>query len=699
MTPTPRLKVAVVNPFGVVGGAERWLLQLLDATDRLVVEAVLLSDGPLRHELEARGIPVSVLPTGTTGAAIAVTSARLAAALRGGDAEVVLANGVKAAAAVIPAARLAGVRAVWAKHDFAWDGPLTRALGRLADGLVAVSDEVAAGAARTAVIVPPPRPGTPLSAADARALWAERGLPDDGTPTLAVVARLIPVKGVDDAIRALAQDADAWRLAVVGGDDPTAPGERDRLAALAKELGVEERVHLLGDVPGAARALAAFDALAVLTRVDERGFGREGFGMTALEALAAGVPVIGASTSPVVATLAAKAGVVVPPGDPVAVAAALRRLEGADRAGLTASARIAVADHPDARTCAARLVSVLASTALRPGAGLVTDRPVSVVVPALDEGPQLDRVVSALVPQLGDDDELLLVEAGSSDDTPERARAWAQRDHRVRVLEHEGPGTLRAAAGRNRAIARARHDVVLCTDAGCTPAPGWVDALRSAFAEEPARGLVTGSYRVTGRSVLEDAVAAANYPVPEEARRPGPLVRAYWALLGRGFEADAPAGRSMAVSVAAWEAVGGFPEDLATAEDVTLGRRIVAAGFPYVLSLDAEVGWDPRPTLRATARMYHRYGMGDGQARDRKALARTAARGVAYLAGPHLAVRGGRGGRLAALAGAALYFSLPLARARHHERPLAVAAAVPVVVVTKDLAKIAGSARGLLRRG
>ena len=69
---SPRLRVQLVFPFGVLGGAEIWLLRILAATDRLELSGVLLADGPLRDELAARGIPSAVLPTGRTALDIAV---------------------------------------------------------------------------------------------------------------------------------------------------------------------------------------------------------------------------------------------------------------------------------------------------------------------------------------------------------------------------------------------------------------------------------------------------------------------------------------------------------------------------------------------------------------------------------------------------------------------------------------------------
>jgi hypothetical protein len=56
--------VLLVAPFGVLGGAERWLLSLLDATDRLTVTAVLLATGRSGPTGTARD-PRPVRPVGS----------------------------------------------------------------------------------------------------------------------------------------------------------------------------------------------------------------------------------------------------------------------------------------------------------------------------------------------------------------------------------------------------------------------------------------------------------------------------------------------------------------------------------------------------------------------------------------------------------------------------------------------------------
>ena len=689
------LSVLLVSSFGVVGGAERYVLRLLDARPGLRVRALLLGEGPLETEMDRRGVPVEVWPTGPGPAGMARQAVRLAARLRRSGADAVWANGVKAAAVAVPAARLAGVPVVWVKHDRSFDAGLGRPLGRLADRVVAVSPDAAeATGRRDAVVIPPPRPVDPASRAEARRFWARRGVPAGDTPTVAMAGRLLPYKGVDDAIRALADPrAAGWRLVVIGEDDYAAQGETERLRALAARAGVAGRVVFAGGVPDAGRWLAAFDAVAVLSRTDERGFGGEGFSLSALEGMLAGLPVVATGPRWLEEAAAGGCAVIVEPSNPGAVAVALSGLaEPTARRRMGRAGKALAAGHPDGATSAVRLASVLRETAGRPGAGVAGGPPISVVTTVRNEGVALDHLLERLVPQLGPEDEVVVVDGGSTDDTAQRADAWAARDPRVRLVD--APGT-NIPAGRNRGIAAARHGVIACTDAGCEPVAGWLGALRRALVADPPPDLVTGVYRAAARTPFEEAMAVACFPVPEEARRAGPLVRWYGALLGRNFDPAMPTGRSVAFMKEAWEAVGGFPEHLDTAEDVTFGRAVAATGRRCVLSADAEVVWTPRGSLRATARMYERYGYGGAHSGDRKLVARDLARGVAYVAGPLALLFGGRWIRRGTMAAGAAYLSLPLARARRRRRPLLVAALVPFALALKDLSKAAGCLRGL----
>jgi glycosyltransferase involved in cell wall biosynthesis len=165
----------------------------------------------------------------------------------------------------------------------------------------------------------------------------------DGTISLLSVGSLVPRKGYDVLLAALARIADLpWSLTIVG-DRTRNPATAAEVEASIAALGLASRVTLSGVV--SAERLAALYAQADLFVLASRF---EGYGMAFTEAIAHGVPVVGTTAGAIPETVPADAGVLVPPDDATALAVALRRLVGEPevRHRLTDGARAAAAAFP-----------------------------------------------------------------------------------------------------------------------------------------------------------------------------------------------------------------------------------------------------------------------------------------------------------------------------------------------------------------
>jgi glycosyltransferase involved in cell wall biosynthesis len=171
------------------------------------------------------------------------------------------------------------------------------------------------------------------------------------------VGRLVPEKGVDLLIDALALLPERCHLRLVGGGPLAEPLRRHAAAC-----GVHNRVEFVPPVPTSAipTALAGMDVLVLPSR--SRATWMEQFGRALIEAMACGVPVVGTHCG-AIPHVVGDAGLVVPQGDAAALAGALRTLaERADlRHDLAVRGRARVLDHFTQEGVARRLAAVYAS--------------------------------------------------------------------------------------------------------------------------------------------------------------------------------------------------------------------------------------------------------------------------------------------------------------------------------------------------
>jgi glycosyltransferase involved in cell wall biosynthesis len=320
----------------VLGGAENAMFMLLRSLDRSEWESTLLLEddeavAPLAARAAELGLTVRRIPPMPLGLGGARRVPALVRLLRRKRPDVFHAHmsspvackwGLAAAvAARVPA--VLGTVQVGAyeppNRSAYWQ---LRALARRVDRYFAVSREIAAelvGALgwpaekvevlynavdveRTAV-APPPGLREQLGGSEIR-------------PLVLTPARLNAQKGHEALLGAIAEVPEA--LFLLAGDGP----ERGRLEALAAELGVADRVRFLGRREDIPQLLAACDVFALPSLY-------EGSSLAVLEAMAAGIPIVSSAIGGTDELIDdGRSGLLVPPGDAAALAAALRRVLG-----------------------------------------------------------------------------------------------------------------------------------------------------------------------------------------------------------------------------------------------------------------------------------------------------------------------------------------------------------------------------------
>jgi glycosyltransferase involved in cell wall biosynthesis len=342
-------RVLFIDHAGVLGGAELYL-QDLARHFRDTSSVVLFEDGAFRESLDAEGLRVQVLAASRGMQTVArqggalqslravpglVNLVRRVARLAG-DYDVLFANSQKALIVTALAGRLARRPVIWNLHDILtadhFSGLNRMVAVRFGNALtdrVIVNSRATRAAfvdsggaeAKTHIVYNGLDPSRfqAVPAGEAAALRTALGI--DGVTTVGLFSRLAPWKGQHILLEALSTLPGVHALLVGGalfGSEETYEAE---LHALAERLGIRERVHFLGfrhDIPQLMKAVD----IVVHTSVSPEPFGR-----VIVEGMLAGKPVVAARAGGAREIIEDEVtGLLVPPGAPAGLAAALSKL-------------------------------------------------------------------------------------------------------------------------------------------------------------------------------------------------------------------------------------------------------------------------------------------------------------------------------------------------------------------------------------
>jgi len=219
---------------------------------------------------------------------------------------------------------------------------------------------------------------------------------------------------------------------------------------------------------------------------------------------------------------------------------------------------------------------------------------ISLIATVLNEGDNIHHLFDSIKRQTRRPDEIVIVDGGSSDDTPAIIQGYAE-ELPLRLFIEPGCNISR---GRNRAIAEARGDIIAVTDAGVRLTETWLEKVTAPLLDDPTLNVVGGFLLADPQTAFEAAPGATTLPLSRYINSSTFL----------------PSSRSIAFRKSAASDIGGYPAWLDFCEDLVFDLRLRERSGPFAFAPDAIVYFRPRPGLRQFFRQYYLYARGDGKA-------------------------------------------------------------------------------------
>jgi glycosyltransferase involved in cell wall biosynthesis len=290
---------------------------------------------------------------------------------------------------------------------------------------------------------------------------------------------------------------------------------------------------------------------------------------------------------------------------------------------------------------------------------------ISVVITVLNEEKSIGVLLDTLINQTVLPNEVIIVDAGSSDNTRSIvSQKQTHSDFPIAVFHCPG---MNRSQGRNFGIEKAQNELVVVTDAGCELDPHWIEYIQQGFAEHCSS--VAGYYLPIIRLPIQRLFAAYVSVLPEQFNE----------------QTFLPSSRSLGFTKSIWKQIGGYPESLTTCEDLVFAERLKKAGKMYV-ARNALVYWYQAESITEFYRQIVGYARGDVQAMYMPHVWKIVSvwlRYVLFLAMPPLFF---------------LYFLYPFAKHRKeltHDQSIF---ALPMVQIVCDWGVMVGSLQALLRK-
>lgn len=320
------MRVLHVHSGNLYGGVETFLLSLARfraLAPSMDMSVALTADGRIAADLRNAGIPVDILGDVRLSRPLTVWRARrvLGALLQSDRPDVIVCHQPWPLAALGPVAKRESIAlAVW-MHMAAGRHPVDRLAWRVEPDTIVCNSRFTASTlpksnAHVEVVYAPVNTGLP------RAEQAAAAAPN-GNAVIVQVSRMEPLKGHSVLLDALARlrGRGGWTCRIAGGAQR--PREAQYMASLrakASALGIADRVEFLGEQSDIGRVLADSDIYC------QPNVEPDAFGLSLVEAMAAGLPVVTSALGGAKEIVDDACGVLVAPRDSATLALALSSL-------------------------------------------------------------------------------------------------------------------------------------------------------------------------------------------------------------------------------------------------------------------------------------------------------------------------------------------------------------------------------------
>lgn len=218
---------------------------------------------------------------------------------------------------------------------------------------------------------------------------------------------------------------------------------------------------------------------------------------------------------------------------------------------------------------------------------------IAVVITTRNEEKSIHNLLDSIVIQTKKPNEVIILDAESTDETRKVIRSYKPKIKGLKLIKSK---LVNRSKGRNRAIRKAKSNIIAVTDAGCMLKKDWLEKITHPIITKEAQA-VAGFYLTSNSTIMQKSSAPFLAIMPDKIDP----------------ETFLPSSRSVAFTKKAWKEAGKYPEDVSFCEDLTFAQNLKLKNN-LVVQPRALVYWDHYKGINKFFHQIKNYASGDIEA-------------------------------------------------------------------------------------